>query len=240
MRSVGSVRFNTVLGLGRGLGLGALGAAIMVALIGSSVPGDAFAQYRGSSQVQNSSTQRYVSSTTRRVAVPVRNQRVYAPPRGARLLSSRYWDPRTRWNVDSRTRSTYAVLRNGEVWFLEPSSGWAYTVDRYGRVYGADPRRNSIYAFSSLHSWRGDLFYFFDFFSPYDGYYTVRDYDWFYSNYYGRRAPLYDYGYAYRTMWNDFDDYWFSNRFYRTISFRYYQPQYIRYGYGWNSNYYHR
>jgi hypothetical protein len=236
-------------GLSKSLGLGGLTAAITLALAALSAAPEASAQYRStantpvrsSTQVRSSTStqQRYVSQTTRRVAVPVRNQRVYSAPRGATLLRSRYWDPRTRWIVDSRTHSTYSVLSNGEVWFLEPSSGWAYTVDRYGRVYGADPRRNSIYAFSSLHSWRGDLFYFFDFFSPYDGYYTVRDYDWFYSSYYGRRAPLYDYGYAYRTMWDDFDDYWFSNRFYRSVSFRYYEPAYIRYGSGWSSNYYY-
>jgi hypothetical protein len=235
MRRIDSV------GLSKSLGLGGLTAAITLALAALGAAPDASAQYRSTAntQVRSSTQQRYVSQTTRRVAVPVRNQRVYTAPRGATLLRSRYWDPRTRWNVDSRTHSTYSVLSNGEVWFLEPSSGWAYTVDRYGRVYGADPRRNSIYAFSSLHNWRGDLFYFFDFFSPYDGYYTVRDYDWFYSSYYGRRAPLYDYGYAYRTMWDDFDDYWFSNRFYRSVSFRYYEPAYIRYGSGWSSNYYY-
>jgi hypothetical protein len=222
------------------LGLGALATALALAFAGMTASTDASAQYRAAStQVRSSSSARYVSRTTRRVAVPVRNQRVYSAPRGATLLRSRYWDPRTRWMVDSRTHSTYSVLSNGEVWFMEPSSGWAYTVDRYGRVYGADPRNRSVYAFSSLNSWRGDLFYFFDYFSPYDGYYTVRDYDWFYSSYYGRRTPLYDYGYAYNTMWSDFDDFWFSNSFRRSLSFRYYEPAYIRYDAGWNSSYYY-
>jgi hypothetical protein len=219
----------------------ALAFAIATAVGTMSISDSAEAQYRSTQARASSSanSQRYVSRTTRRIAVPTRNQRVYSAPRGATLLRSRAWDPRTRWLVDSRTHSTYAVLSNGEVWFLEPSSGWAYTVDRYGRVYGADPRRNSVYAFSSLHSWRGDMFYFFDYFSPYDGYYTVRDYDWFYSSYYGRRYSLFDYGYAYSSMWNTFDDFWFSNRFRRSVHFRYYEPAYIRYDAGWNSRYYY-
>jgi hypothetical protein len=219
----------------------ALAFAIATTVGTMSISDSAEAQYR-STQARVSSTansQRYVSRTTRRIAVPTRNQRVYSAPRGATLLRNRAWDPRTRWLVDSRTHSTYSVLSNGEVWFLEPSSGWAYTVDRYGRVYGADPRRNSVYAFSSLHSWRGDMFYFFDYFSPYDGYYTVRDYDWFYSSYYGRRYSLFDYGYAYSSMWNTFDDFWFSNSFRRSVHFRYYEPAYIRYDAGWNSRYYY-
>ena len=237
MRTVGSIV--SVNFLGQSVGTLAVAVSLALASIGSPSGVEA-AQYRPV-QTQTratASSQRYVSQTTRRVAVPVRNQRAYSAPRGATLLRSRYWDPRTRWMVDPRTHSSYSVLSNGEVWFLEPSSGWAYTVDRYGRVYGADPRRNSIYAFSSLNSWRGDLFYFFDFFSPYDGYYTVRDYDWFYSSYYGRRTALFDYGYAYNSMWSDFGGFWGSNRFYRSINFRYYDPQYIRYGSGWNSNYY--
>ncbi len=237
MRTVGSIGSVNFLGQS----VGTLAVAVSIALAGVvASSGAAAAQYQSAqSQTRvNSSQQRYVSQTTRRVAVPVRNQRVYSAPRGATLLRSRYWDPRTRWMVDPRTHSSYSVLSNGEVWFLEPSSGWAYTVDRYGRIYGADPRRNSIYAFSSLNNWRGDLFYFFDFFSPYDGYYTVRDYDWFYSSYYGRRTALFDYGYAYNSMWSDFGGFWGSNRFYRSINFRYYDPQFIRYGSGWNSNYY--
>ena len=236
MRTVGSI--GSVNFLGQTVGTLAVAVSLALLSIGSSSGVEA-AQYQPvQTRTTASSQQRYVSRTTRSVAVPVRNQRIYSAPRGATLLRSRYWDPRTRWMVDSRTHSSYSVLSNGEVWFLEPSSGWAYTVDRYGRVYGADPRRNSIYAFSSLNSWRGDLFYFFDFFSPYDGYYTVRDYDWFYSSYYGRRTALFDYGYAYNSMWDDFDDFWGSNQFYRSINFRYYEPQYIRYGSGWNSNYY--
>ena len=236
MRTVGSTR--SVNFLGQSVGTLAVAVSLALASIGSSAGVEA-AQYQPvQTRTTANSQQRYVSRTTRRIAVPVRNQRIYSAPRGATLLRSRYWDPRTRWMVDPRTHSSYSVLSNGEVWFLEPSSGWAYTVDRYGRVYGADPRRNSIYAFSSLNSWRGDLFYFFDFVSPYDGYYTVRDYDWFYSSYYGRRSALYDYGYAYNSMWNDFDDFWGSNRFHRSINFRYYEPQYIRYGSGWNSDYY--
>ena len=237
MRTLGSISSVNFLGQS----LSALALAVSLALVGIGASSDVdAAQYRpvqAQARPANSQ-QRYVSRTTRRIAVPVRNQRIYSAPRGATLLRSRYWDPRTRWMVDPRTHSSYSVLSNGEVWFLEPSSGWAYTVDRYGRVYGADPRRNSIYAFSSLNSWRGDLFYFFDFFSPYDGYYTVRDYDWFYSSYYGRRTALFDYGYAYNSMWNDFDDFWGSNRFSRSINFRYYDPRFIRYGSGWNSNYY--
>ncbi len=236
MRTVGSI--GSVNFLGQTVGTLAVAVSLALLSIGASSGVEA-AQYQPvQTRASASSQQRYVSRTTRRVAVPVRNQRIYSAPRGATLLRSRYWDPRTRWMVDPRTHSSYSVLSNGEVWFLEPSSGWAYTVDRYGRVYGADPRRNSIYAFSSLNNWRGDLFYFFDFFSPYDGYYTVRDYDWFYSSYYGRRTALFDYGYAYNSMWNDFDDFWGSNRFYRSVNFRYYEPQYIRYGSGWNSNYY--
>jgi hypothetical protein len=215
-------------------------AAIAFALATTSLALDASAQtYRTQQTAQASSTARYVSRTQRRVAVPARGYRSTSAPSGARIVRSRYWDPSTRWVVDPRTRSTYSVLRNGEVWFLDPTSGWGYTVDRYGRVYGAYPRSREIYAFSSLSSWNRDLFYFFDYFSPYDGYYTVRNYDWFYSSYYGRRYSYYDYDFAYRTMWNDFDDYWYSRNFHRSLNFCYYQPSFVRWGSGYSSSYYY-
>ena len=133
MRTVGSI--GSVNFLGQSVGTLALAVSLALASIGAS-SGIAAAQYQPVQQQSRttSSQQRYVNQTTRRVAVPVRNQRVYSAPRGATLLRSRYWDPRTRWMVDPRTHSSYSVLSNGEVWFMEPSSGWAYTVDRYGRV----------------------------------------------------------------------------------------------------------
>lgn len=227
----------------RTVGLSILSATFATVLAGWAVVPDAAAQYsgyRGSpnrTTVITQSSTRYVSRGRRAVAVPIRGQRWFNAPRGAIELRGRYWDPRTRWVVDARTHSTYAVLSNGEVWFLEPSSGWGYTVDRYGRVYTADPRRRSVYALNDLSSWRGDLYYFFSYFAPWDGYYTVRNYDWFYSNYYGRRNTLYDYGYAYTQTWDLFDDYYFSRNFYRTVDFHYYEPSYIRYDRGWNRGY---
>ncbi len=223
----------------RNVRLSLLAAAVLAVFSQSVVIDEANAQTRSvqASQVQGNE-KRYVSRTVRRVATPTRNARIYTAPRGAVALRSRNWDSRTRWIVDRRTNTSYAVLNNGEVWFMDPSSGWGYTVDRYGRVYGADPRRNTIYAFSSLNSWRGDLFYFFNYYTPWDGHYTLRDYDYFYSSYYGRRYDYYDAGYAYRTLWDDCDDYFFSRRFNSTVNFHYYDSRYLRYDRGWRSDYY--
>ena len=226
-------------------GLSILSATFAAGLASWSVVPDAAAQYSGYRGSPNRTTvisqpsSRYVSRGRRAVAVPLRGERWFNAPRGAIELRGRYWDPRTRWVVDARTHSTYAVLSNGEVWFLEPSSGWGYTVDRYGRVYTADPRRRSVYALNDLSSWRGDLYYFFSYFAPWDGYYTVRNYDWFYSSYDGRRNTLYDYGYAYNQTWDLFDDYYDSRDFYRTVDFHYYEPSYIRYDRGWSRGYWH-
>ena len=117
MRTVGSIGSVNFLGQS----VGTLAIAVSVALASMvATTGVAATQYQPmQSQTRvTSSQQRYVSQTTRRVAVPVRNQRVYSTPRGATLLRSRYWDPRTRWMVDPRTRTSYSVLSNGEVWFL--------------------------------------------------------------------------------------------------------------------------
>jgi hypothetical protein len=178
---------------------------------------------------QRPSANRYSVNTTRRtIARPVRYQRWASAPRGSRVVYGRYWNPRTRWAVDPRTHVSFAVLPGDEIWFLDPTSGWGYTVDRYGRVYSSNPRSSLIYSLGYYGSWRGDLPYFFSYFSPYDGWYSVPRYDYFYNYYYTPRRSWYSYDYAYNSLWG-FNSWYSSPTFVNVTVFNYYAPTVVRY-----------
>ena len=165
----------------------------------------------------------------RTIARPQRaTTRPSIPPRGATLVRGRYWDPQLRWKTDRATRSVYAVNR-GEVWFMEPSTGWAYTIDRYGRVYTADPRYRAVYSMGSVARWRGKIPYFFGYFAPDDGYYSLPRYRNFTTYYRNDRYDWYDYDDAYDHWWDSYDDYFESPRFRPTVSFSFFDDRTVRY-----------
>jgi hypothetical protein len=148
-----------------------------------------------------------------RVAAPVRNARWDRAPRGAVRVYHRRFDPRWQWRSAPRHRVVYTYFR-GDVWFLDPTTGWAYSVDRYGIVYTADPYRGTVYSLGPLTRWTADLLYFFDFYHFDRGYWYLDEYDYFVDLWEDRRRyDYYTYDTAYSTVWT-WEPYFSSPVFY--------------------------
>lgn len=147
-----------------------------------------------------------------RVASPTRHNRWNAAPAGAVRVYNRRFDPRWNWRAAPRYRVVYSYYR-GDMWFLDPTTGWAYSIDRYGIVYTADPYRGWVYSLGPLTRWTADLLYFFDLYRFDRGYWYCRDYDylvdlWEENSRYG----YYTYDTAYSTLW-DWEPYFGSSTF---------------------------
>jgi hypothetical protein len=206
-------------------------AVAVMALVGVQIPTSPAqaTSYRQTQVSRTSHSQVRVSQTRRSVQRPVRQTRWSAPPRGSYLVRGRYWDTRIRWKTDPQTRSLFAMYR-GEVWFLDPTSGWAYTVDRYGRVYTADPRYRAVYYVDNISTWDGDLPYFFGYFSPYGGYYSLPRYRYYASYWDSPRYSWYGYYDAYDFWWDSYYPRYFrGNTFVTVVNFNYYDVRYISY-----------
>lgn len=147
-----------------------------------------------------------------RVASPSRHARWNAAPPGAVRVYNRRFDDRWNWRSAPRYRVVYTYYR-GDLWFLDPTTGWAYSVDRYGIVYTADPQRGWVYSLGPLTRWTADLLYFFDLYRFDRGYWYCRDYDYFvdlWEDY--PRYDYYSYDTAYDTLW-DWEPYFNSPTF---------------------------
>jgi len=215
----------------------ALVTAIAVACGGLGVSPDASAQQYGNSLrpvAQNrsvSSTQvrpvqpvqrQVVTRTTQvnrqqvvsrpvRVSRPIRNQRWVEPPRGAYRVQNRAFPRNARWQTDPRTYAAYSIY-NGDVWYLDPSTGWGYTVDRWGVVYTVDPRTSWVYSLGELARWTSDLLYFFDYYSYDRGFWRADYYNDYYSYWNSPRATFYNWNTGYDRLWG-FNTYFVSNTF---------------------------
>jgi len=154
-----------------------------------------------------------------RVASPTRRARWDRAPAGAVRVYHRRFDARWNWRSSPRHRVVYTYSR-GDLWFLDPTTGWAYSVDRYGIVYTADPYRGSVYSLGPLTRWTADLLYFFDLYRFNRGYWYCSDYDYFVDLWEGSsRYGYYTYDTAYSTVW-EWEPYFssptfisYSNRF---------------------------
>jgi hypothetical protein len=147
-----------------------------------------------------------------RVASPVRHARWDAAPRGAVRVYHRRFDARWNWRTAPRHHVVYTYHR-GDLWFLDPTTGWAYSVDQYGIVYTADPYRGWVYSLGPLTRWTADLLYFFDLYRFDRGYWYCEDYDYFvdlWEEY--PRGDYYTYDTAYSTLWG-WEPYWSSPTF---------------------------
>jgi len=203
-------------------------AVAVLGLLGTGVPVVETAEAGNYRQAQVTRTTHQVTRVQRNVQRPARNVRYSAPPRGSYLTRGRYWDPRVRWKNDPSCRCLFAVLR-GDVWFLDPTSGWGYTVDRYGRVYTADPRYRAVYYVNNFGSWRGELPFFFGFFTPDDGYYALPRYRSYLSYWDSPRYNWYGYNDAYDFWWDTYPRYFRSNTFVSVVNFNFYDARYVNY-----------
>jgi hypothetical protein len=147
-----------------------------------------------------------------RVASPSRHARWNSAPLGAVRVYDRRFDPRWNWRSAPRYRVVYTYYR-GDLWFLDPTTGWAYSIDRYGIVYTADPARGWVYSLGPLTRWTADLLYFFDLYRFDRGYWYCRDYDYLVDLWEDHpRYGYYTYDTAYSTLW-DWEPYFNSPSF---------------------------
>ncbi len=170
----------------------------------------------------------------RRIAAPIQRARWTAPPRGSFLVRDRVWLPSLRWKTDRYSRTVYAVYR-GEIWFLDPVTGWAHTVDRYGRVYISDPRYRAVYSYGTVGDWEGDLPYFFAYYAPNDGYYSLPRYSQYIEYYDSPTYSWYDYPRAQDYWWDTYDDYYRAPSYQTNITFVFYDNRHVQY-----DRHYHR
>lgn len=136
-----------------------------------------------------------------RVASPSRYARWNSAPPGAVRVYHKRFDARWQWRSAPRHHVVYTYYR-GDIWFLDPTTGWAYSIDRYGIVYTADPYRGWVYSLGPLTRWTADLLYFFDLYRFDRGYWYCSDYDYFvdlWEDY--PRYGYYTYDTAYSTVW---------------------------------------
>jgi hypothetical protein len=147
-----------------------------------------------------------------RVASPSRNARWDGAPRGAVRVYHRRFDTRWNWRSAPRHRVVYTYHR-GDLWFLDPTTGWAYSVDQYGIVYTADPYRGWVYSLGPLTRWTADLLYFFDLYRFDRGYWYCADYDYFVDLWeINSRRDFHAYDTAYAALWG-WEPYWRSPTF---------------------------
>ncbi len=153
-----------------------------------------------------------------RVSRPSRGQRWAGPPRGSHRIMARAFPLRARWQTDPRTYAVYSIYNN-DVWYLDPTTGWAYTVDRWGVVYSADPRQGFVYSLGELSRWTADLLYFFDYFSYDRGYWQPNYYARYWGAWNAPRGLFFDYGGAYDCLWGY--DYYFASQTFvvQTVTF---------------------
>lgn len=153
-----------------------------------------------------------------RVSRPLRGQRWMAPPQGAYRMLARTFPLQARWQTDPRTYAVYSMYNN-DVWYLDPTTGWAYTVDRWGVVYSADPRSGFVYSLGEIARWTADLLYFFDYFSYDRGYWQPNYYARYWGAWNAPRGIFFDYGGAYDCLWG-YDYYFVSQTFVtQTVTF---------------------
>jgi hypothetical protein len=98
---------------------------------------------------------------------PKKGKFATAPPAGAKVVKDRSLPKGLKWKTDQETRSVFAVTpdksKDGQVWFIDPETGWAYTIEKPGNVLVANPQTGAIYDRGPLSGWAGDLLYFFAF-----------------------------------------------------------------------------
>jgi hypothetical protein len=152
------------------------------------------------------------AKSTTHVAKPVKSGRAKSPPAGAKLLAKLHFNTSIKWKTDPKSHSVFAVGEHKELWFIDPTSGWPYTINAKGYVYTADPTTGSIYGLGKLSKWVGPAPYFFTLWDYVDGSYRVPAFKTYLTIYDDSAAPVYTYDTAYTEVW-EYQDYFSSEEF---------------------------
>ncbi|MBK8285310.1 MAG: acid shock protein [Ahniella sp.] len=169
-----------------------LSKVLVAALMGAGTAGFALAPM---ADAQAKPAKKQIVKPARKAA-PVK-----APPKGAKRAKNMRFNKGLKWKTDAKTKSAFAVGPKQEIWFMDPDTGWAYTVDRAGWVYTADPYTGIVYALGDLNSWVGDLLYFFSFWDYSGGSFSVPNVQYYTDIYVDVNIVSYDVNVAYTEVW---------------------------------------
>ncbi len=97
-----------------------------------------------------SSAEAASSGVKKSLEKPVRSKRAAVPPRGAMPSTALKLDRGLTWKSDPKTHSVFAVASDQQLWFIDPATGWPYTIDRRGEVFTADPFNGAVYSLGRL------------------------------------------------------------------------------------------
>jgi hypothetical protein len=146
------------------------------------------------------------------VAKPAKGHRAKAPPAGAKPSTALRFAKGAKWKADPKTHAVFAV-DGRQVWFLDPDTGWPYTIDAHGVVYTSDPLTGSVYDLGRLSAWRAPALYFFDYWDRTGGSYALTGYDTYTTLYADDSYSTYTYDDAYDEVWEENDAYFASDDF---------------------------
>lgn len=136
-----------------------------------------------------------------------------APPQGAQPSQALSFNTALRWKRDPKTHTVFAVDPNQQLWFIEPSSGWPYTIDRRGVVYTANAITGSVYVVNTLSMWLGPWPYFFANWSYVNGFYVVPGFGSYISIYNDSSVTNFSYSETYTEIWEQNQAYFDSEAF---------------------------
>jgi hypothetical protein len=166
---------------------------------------------------------RPVKEVAKKVVRPSKAARAKAPPKGSKVSKALAFNKTMKWKTDAKSHSVFALGPNKQLWFLDPGTGWPYTIDARGNIYTADPLSGLVYDLGRLSTWAGDALYFFDYWDFSNGSYTVPSMDVYVTIYDNPKAEVYSYETAYTEVW-EYDEYFESEEFVNeTVDVEYYE-----------------
>lgn len=153
------------------------------------------------------------SRQTRSIAVPIKHYGIaIEPPSGAKRTEAIRFDTSLRWKTNPSTRTIFTIDAERRLWFIDPTSGWPYTLDGKGNAYTANARTGEVYSAGNLALWPGNIPYFFANWSLVGGVYTLASLDLYLSIYANPAIDFLPYGNTYGEIW-DYQHYFESSDF---------------------------
>jgi hypothetical protein len=153
---------------------------------------------------------------TRAFATPLRRHGIATePPSGARPTEAIRFNTSLQWKANPSTRTVFAIDADRRVWFIDPTSGWPYTLDAQGMAYTANALSGIVYSLGKLALWQGSVPYFFQNWAFVGGVYALTTFDLYLSIYTNPAIELFAYGDTYAEIWqyqNYFDSSAFSSQ----------------------------
>ena len=173
----------------------------------SLVPGDGLLKVSAAPTDTNSMQQK------RSLALPIKRVAIaQAPPPGAQIANAIRFNTSLQWKSNPKTRTVFAIDSNQRIWFIDPTSGWPYTLDSQGVVYTANALNGIVYSLGLLRRWQGNIPYFFQNWSYVGGIYVVPSIAFYSAIYWNPTYASTSYYESYAEVWQ-YENYFDSPEF---------------------------